>query len=317
VFSIKSKAESVLHQLQSQINELATKESQLTHNMLIQQTELEILNSNILNLENDIKLRKTFIRNRLNYITREGGADLLEQFLFSKNPCQLEQNIKILKRISTRDIQSLKGYSISLRELKFKKSEVNGRFEKLKKLQDDLKQKEQKIATQLELREKVIKKLKSQKSNDDLDLITSLSHFFLGQRGKLNYPTQSHIESHFGVATDPESHVVFINEGIRLSSPSDGVVRAVSDGLVEFADWVDGYKYTLIISHGDHYYSVYKDLSDLQIKMNDRIKEGQVVGRAIQGIGFEIRHFNEPLDPKKWLNNKKSIAQESFHAITH
>ena len=85
-------------------------------------------------------------------------------------------------------------------------------------------------------------------------------------------------------------------------------VKAVFQGKVSFADNLPGYGPTLIIDHGDHYYSVYAFNKALQVHAGDQVRQSQTVAfsgpsdRPVgDGLYFELRHFSEPLDPKQWM----------------
>ena len=85
-------------------------------------------------------------------------------------------------------------------------------------------------------------------------------------------------------------------------------VKGIYAGKVQFIGEVSGYGKTIIIGHGDHYYSVYSQLDRVFVKEKHKIKEGEVVGTAGlgdremgAGVYFELRHFSEPVDPEKWF----------------
>ncbi len=71
---------------------------------------------------------------------------------------------------------------------------------------------------------------------------------------------------------------------------------------------MNGFGRTLIIDHGDHYYSVYSNIEGIDVGLGDEVEQNQVVAksgldpaRSIEGIYFEIRHFSEPADPSLWM----------------
>ncbi len=93
-------------------------------------------------------------------------------------------------------------------------------------------------------------------------------------------------------------------------------MKAIFSGTVAFADEVPGFGTTVIIDHGDHYYSVYSHNKKLFVKPGESIKEQQVIGHSgrsainlADGLYFEIRHFSEPLDPQSWLVKSNYVAE--------
>ncbi len=56
------------------------------------------------------------------------------------------------------------------------------------------------------------------------------------------------------------------------------VVRSVAAGRVAFADRQDEYGLTVILDHGDHYYSLYGSLGSSDVHAGDTIAAGARVG---------------------------------------
>ena len=108
----------------------------------------------------------------------------------------------------------------------------------------------------------------------------------------------------------------FFDEILPISI--SGIASAVSlignifFGKVAFAGWIDGYGQTIIIDHGDHYYSLYAHNSLLQKKTGDEVAGGETIAQSGDtaslhgpGLYMEIRHFSESLDPLPWLDLSK------------
>jgi murein hydrolase activator len=95
--------------------------------------------------------------------------------------------------------------------------------------------------------------------------------------------------------------------GVELAAPSGTVVRSVAAGRVAFADRQDEYGLTVIIDHGDHYFSLYGSLGSSDVHAGDSLTSGARVGTvgSVDGapprLYFEIRHNAATLDPGPWL----------------
>jgi len=94
--------------------------------------------------------------------------------------------------------------------------------------------------------------------------------------------------------------------GLEVRAPIGAVVRAVFGGKVAFADRYGAYGRIVILDHGDHYYSVSGNLSEVDVRLGDEITAGErigTVGDDGQGpmLYFEIRHGAETLVPGPWL----------------
>jgi murein hydrolase activator len=122
---------------------------------------------------------------------------------------------------------------------------------------------------------------------------------FRSLRGRLPFP----------IAGRAEVNRVHKNGGpaIELVAASGTAVRAVAAGRVSFADRYDDYGLTLILDHGDHYYSVYASLGSVDIHVGDTTNAGERIGTvgSVDGspphLYFELRHNAATLDPSPWL----------------
>ena len=86
-------------------------------------------------------------------------------------------------------------------------------------------------------------------------------------------------------------------------------MTAVYPGSIAYAGWLNGYGETIIIDHGDHYYSLYAHNYKLLKAVGEKTAAGEKIGESgdtgsLRGAGlyFELRHFSESLDPSQWLD---------------
>jgi septal ring factor EnvC (AmiA/AmiB activator) len=122
---------------------------------------------------------------------------------------------------------------------------------------------------------------------------------FRALRGRLPFP----------VAGRAEVERVNRNGGpaVELLAPLGTPVRTVAAGRVAFADRQDAYGLTVIVDHGDHYYSLYASLATADVHAGDTVPSGGRVGTVGNADGlrsrlyFELRHNAATLDPSPWL----------------
>jgi septal ring factor EnvC (AmiA/AmiB activator) len=94
--------------------------------------------------------------------------------------------------------------------------------------------------------------------------------------------------------------------GIEMRAPRGTPVRAVYAGRVAFADEYSSYGKTIIIEHGDSFYSVSANLADFAIHVGDEVTTGARIG-SVGDMGqgpmlyFEIRHGTDTVDPAEWF----------------
>jgi septal ring factor EnvC (AmiA/AmiB activator) len=91
-----------------------------------------------------------------------------------------------------------------------------------------------------------------------------------------------------------------------VTSPFTGV-RSVAAGRVAFADRQEEYGLTVILDHGDRYFTLYGSLGRLDVRVGDSVAAGARLGTAGSTDGspamlyFEIRRNGATLDPRPWL----------------
>lgn len=95
--------------------------------------------------------------------------------------------------------------------------------------------------------------------------------------------------------------------GIELGAMAGSAVRNVAAGRVVFADRYDDYGVTVILDHGDHYYSVYGSLGSTDARVGENMASGARVGSVGNEGGrepmvyFELRKGAETIDPAPWF----------------
>ena len=130
--------------------------------------------------------------------------------------------------------------------------------------------------------------------------------------GALNWPVEGEIVYPFGVQQRPNGTVLRWN-GIGIGAPVGTPVRAVRGGLVSLAGPFEGYGPSVIVSHGNGYYTLYLYLEDVGVVQGRAVEVGQVVG-TVGGEGtpegprveFQVRvpiegGAPQAVDPIRWL----------------
>lgn len=126
--------------------------------------------------------------------------------------------------------------------------------------------------------------------------------------GRLPWPAEGRVLTRFGMQRHPQFKTMVFRRGIEIEVREGEPVRAVSDGQVAYGDWYKGYGKLVIIEHGPGFYTLYGNLSRLDLGKGDRVARGQVLGLAgetgsLKGakLYFEIRRNGEAQDPLAWL----------------
>jgi septal ring factor EnvC (AmiA/AmiB activator) len=154
----------------------------------------------------------------------------------------------------------------------------------------------------------LIDKLETGVAREALPIPRSLGEPFSASKGKLAFPVEGEIITHFGEHEDPEFATVSFNKGIEVVAAMGSPIKAVLDGTVIYADWFKGYGNIIIIDHGEGYYTLSGHASELLKERGEQVTVEETIGLvgdsgSLKGANlyFEIRHHGQPLNPLDWL----------------
>ncbi|MEO8089869.1 MAG: peptidoglycan DD-metalloendopeptidase family protein [Gemmatimonadales bacterium] len=129
--------------------------------------------------------------------------------------------------------------------------------------------------------------------------------------GKLDWPVEGAIVYKFGRDTLPSGGIIRWN-GVGIAAAVGTPVKAVEAGKVRLVGQFGTYGLTVVVEHGNGYYSVYSHLATAAVKLGASIGKGGIVG-TVGGqnsdygphLHFEIRGENQiALDPTTWLRRR-------------
>jgi murein DD-endopeptidase MepM/ murein hydrolase activator NlpD len=114
--------------------------------------------------------------------------------------------------------------------------------------------------------------------------------------------------SGFGVRSDPFLGRPAMHTGLDFRAATGDPVRATANGKVVSSGWAGGYGRMVEIDHGNGLSTRYGHLSEINVKVGDVVKIGQVIG-AVGSTGrstgphlhYETRIDGEAVDPQKFL----------------
>ncbi|MHB8417338.1 MAG: murein hydrolase activator EnvC family protein [Myxococcales bacterium] len=139
---------------------------------------------------------------------------------------------------------------------------------------------------------------------------------FAAAKGSLPRPVDGPIEVGFGEILNPRFNTVTLQKGLDIRAPEGASVRAVHQGRVVHAGWLQGYGNLLIVDHGDGFYTLFAHLAALEKGVDDLVAEGEELGTvgqtgSLKGpyLYFEIRRHGQPLDPAPWFAAPAAAAR--------
>ncbi|MGE5159631.1 MAG: peptidoglycan DD-metalloendopeptidase family protein [Gemmatimonas sp.] len=121
--------------------------------------------------------------------------------------------------------------------------------------------------------------------------------------------------SGFGVRVDPFLGRPAMHTGLDFRAQIGDPVRATANGKVVNASWAGGYGRMVEIDHGNGLSTRYGHLSQINVKVGEYVKIGQVIGEVGSTgrstgphLHYETRINGEAVDPQKFLRAGVRLA---------
>lgn len=124
----------------------------------------------------------------------------------------------------------------------------------------------------------------------------------------------SRLTSGFAMRFHPILQTWRAHLGVDYGAPTGTAVRAVGDGVVEFAGRQNGYGNVIQLRHDDRRSTVYAHLSQIGVKQGARVTQGQTIG-AVGATGwatgphlhFEFKLDGRQADPVKLARSSEAV----------
>lgn len=124
-------------------------------------------------------------------------------------------------------------------------------------------------------------------------------------RGALQWPTPGRLTGRFA---QPGPTPGSVRNGVEVAATLGAPVRAVHDGVVDYAEGYTGLGTLVILNHGTNNFSLYGHLAEALVKRGESVRAGAEVGRVGPGpldgqpmLYFELRIDGRLVDPVQWL----------------
>ena len=311
---------SELYESGKRLKKINEQRGQLQREIQYLEERVRGLATELLQVNGRLKAQRKVLQSRLRTALRlnEGGAF---QFLFSaKNSNELMRKLQILKKVSQQDAELVRKFQETRDELTSLSQKFQKDLQELKNMQQEHLQKESALAMENTQKQKLlrdIQKLKNSKLSTlaqlrSTGLVDSLVQpSLLEAKGKLQWPARGQIARTYGPVQDGTYQFVLPHSGVFLSTNDFSEVKSVFPGEVVFAGPLKGFDQTVVLDHGDHYYSVYASLRSVNVRLKDRVQKNQTIAHSgysswhkSHGVYFEIRYFSEPENPLHWMKGK-------------
>ena len=129
---------------------------------------------------------------------------------------------------------------------------------------------------------------------------------FSRNKGKFEWPMDVvSIKTGFGLYPIGESRIINNNPGLTLEAAEGATVKTIHEGVVKDLFQIEG-SWGVIIQHGN-YYTVYGNLSSVNVSKADIIESGTIIGTAASNINgnseleFLLMKNEKNIDPAPWF----------------
>ena len=211
----------------------------------------------------------------------------------AENQQSLEQKQQQLNDLFTQQTERLYALKATKEQRQNSLSQLNSALKQTQSAIAYLKENEQTLITMLS-------QLNEQQSESlvPVELIGLRS-----KKGKLPWPSKGHLKHRFG----QRKHAGMNWKGVVIAAKTGDNVKAVQQGQVVFADWLNGFGWVIVVDHGLGYMSLYGHAQTLLKDVGDQVRSGESIalvgqsgGQADPGLYFELRHKGSAVDPVKW-----------------
>ena len=158
-------------------------------------------------------------------------------------------------------------------------------------------------------RERVARIAELERRRKEMERLSSVP--FKELKGKLPWPIEGKVISRFGTYQNPNLKTVTENTGIDIHGSEGTEVKSIYDGIVTTVTYIRGYGNTVILDHGDGFYSVYTHVMDVEVEENSYVNARDIIAHvgdsgSLEGtkLHFEIWGNKDKLNPELWLKKR-------------
>ncbi|MEO0086962.1 MAG: peptidoglycan DD-metalloendopeptidase family protein [candidate division WOR-3 bacterium] len=213
------------------------------------------------------------------------------------------------------------------KKLEKDKRELLMAYEEIKTLKEEKENEEKKLKERKEQQRRLLNKIRNEKGEQEKlqqelkeaekrlsDLIAELerkrikrklppgAHYLEKEKNNLPWPVKGKIISYFGSLSHPKYQTKIKNQGIDIQTEFGTKVIAIAPGRIVYADRFRGYGNMIIIDHGEGYYTVYSNLSEIAVRVGQEVKAQEAIGLSSEYLHFELRKEGQPVNPLEWLS---------------
>lgn len=331
------KIRSLIYENAKKLEKLNDQEREIREEILLAKSKVSESISGLKFKQEVIQEQRKKILKRLRLLSVWHKAGLGDLFFSSKSVKQLDKRMFFLRKIMASDADKLLGYSSDVRTFDSEKNKLRKKIKNMAQMKRKLKVKQSEMKKISRYHKNLLAKVYKQRKNaygklakmreKSFKMFKELSFkgSFFELKGKLPMPIRGKISQKYGVIPFERKRVSLYSNGIKIRISEKQRVKAVSKGKVVFAEKMRGYGRTVVIDHGDRYYTVYANLSRVFKSVGEEVSEGDsfaevklASSKKNNYLYFELRKFSEALNPEYWIKKedfKIALNQENEAAM--
>lgn len=324
-----------LYKINQRMKKISVKRDELTGRMLSVKGNVRTIARNIAELEQKLERQQKGLSKRLRALYMLNGQGALRILFSFDNSMEFDRNLKYLKLISDRDVEMINNYKEILNELNQRRNDLKQQVLRLVALNKKIEMQEGELNKDQGTKTALLQSLKKQRQHYlkrmkdlrqvpkdlahiermDKDLELLMRGSFFEKKGQLDSPVTGVAVEDYGLTQHPGYRYQLRNKGIYYSAVKGSDVSSVFAGRVGYVGPLPGLGTTVILDHGDHFYTVYSHIVSPTVKFDQLVPLGATLGKVGTGnpvygtgIHFEVRHFSEAVDPSEWIKAPAALG---------
>jgi septal ring factor EnvC (AmiA/AmiB activator) len=321
-----------LYAINQRMKKISDEKGALTNELIEAQDAVKSVAQAIAQIEASLEKQRSYLRRRLRamYMLSQEGA---QGVLFAQRQAfEFDAVLRNLRIVADADHRAIQNYQKNLQQLAKSRTRLKSQVARLLKIEKRIESQEKLLAAEhlaksklaedldraaAERRQQVVNLRKRGEKiqaaaleSAEVDLTELLRKSLFERKGQLSAPIQhGELLRGFGLWVDPQFKFRLSHKGWLIESDRTQEVRSLEAGVVAFQGNLGGIGPTIVVDHGDNYYSVYSGLQQTSVRSQDRVSEGTSLGRvaAASELYFEIRHFAEPENPMSWISHRHPL----------
>ncbi len=202
-----------------------------------------------------------------------------------------DRNLNFFKKISQHEIDQIVELDLESSELKYEQNQIHQINLSLKKLLKNLDDKEKQLLVLEDEQKK--------------SLISAGPQNFIFFKRTLSLPVGSPIIQKYGLQKSSKNQYDVLVKGLVFTGLPVVQVKAFGPGQVIFSDQIPYWGESLIIKHTGDYYSVYANVKNIKVTVNDKVESNQILAETnAKDFYFELRHEDVAINPLNWIRIK-------------